>query len=56
MYLHLVSAEEVLLWKVELRFEVVKGTREVDEEIVKRILLIDVRTDAKELGCTKMGL
>jgi hypothetical protein len=56
LYLHLVSAEGTLLWKAELPFAVVKGTREVDEEIVKRILLIHVRTHAKELGWTDMGL
>jgi len=44
------------LWKAELPFAVVKGTREVEEEIVKRILLIHVKTDAKELGWTEMGL
>ena len=53
LYLHLVSAEGTLLWKAELPFSVVKGTREVDEEIVKRILLIHVRIHAKELGGPK---
>jgi hypothetical protein len=56
LYLYLVSAEGTLLCKAELPFSVVKGTREVDEEIVKGILLIHVRTHAKELGWTEMGL
>lgn len=56
LYLHLVSAEGTLLWKAELPFAVVKGTKEVDEEIVKRILLTHVRTHAKELGWTELGL
>ena len=56
LYLHLVNAEGTLLWKAELPFAVVKGTKEVDEEIVKRILLTHVRTHAKELGWTELGL
>jgi hypothetical protein len=56
LYLHLVSAEGTLLWKAELPFAVVKGTKEVDEEIVKRILLTHIRTHAKELGLTELGL
>ncbi len=56
LYLHLVSAEGTLLWKAELPFAVVKGTKEVDEEVVKRILLTHVRTHAKELGWTELGL
>jgi hypothetical protein len=32
--LHLVSAEGTLLWEAELPFSVVKGTKEVDEEVV----------------------
>jgi hypothetical protein len=56
LYLHLVSAEGTLLWKAELPFAVVKGTKEVDEEIVKRIFLTHIRTHAKELGLTELGL
>jgi hypothetical protein len=56
LYLHLVSTEGTLLWKAELPFAVVKGTKEVDEEIVKRSLLTHVRTHAKELGWTELGL
>jgi hypothetical protein len=56
LYLHLVSAEGTLLWKAELPFSVVKGTKEVDEEVVKRILLTHIRTHAKELGWTELGL
>lgn len=56
LYLHLVSAEGTLLWKVELPFSVVKGTKEVDEDIVTRILPTHTRTHAKELGLTELGL
>jgi len=56
LYLRLVSAEGTLLWKAELPFSVVKGTKEIDEEIVKRVLLTHVRTHAKELGWTELGL
>lgn len=56
LYLHLVSAEGTLLWKAELPFTVVKGTKEIDEEIVKRVLLTHIRTHAKELGWTELGL
>ena len=56
LYLHLVSAEGTLLWKAELPFAVVKGTKDIDEEIVKRVLLTHVRTHAKELGWTELGL
>ena len=56
LYLHLVSAEGTLLWKAELPFAVVKGTKEIDEEVVKRVLLTHVRTHAKELGWTELGL
>ena len=56
LFLHLVSAEGTLLWKAELPFAVVKGTKEIDEEMVKRILLTHVRTHAKELGWTELGL
>ncbi|HSL02942.1 MAG TPA: hypothetical protein VK901_05330 [Nitrospiraceae bacterium] len=56
LYLHLVSAEGTLLWKAELPFSVVKGTKEVDEEVVKRILLTGITTHAKELGWTELGL
>ena len=56
LYLHLVSAEGTLLWKAELPFAVVKGMKDVDEEIVKRVLLTHVRTHARELGWTELGL
>ena len=56
LYLRLVSAEGSLLWKAELPFAVVKGTKEIDEDVVKRVLLKHVRTHAKELGWTELGL
>lgn len=56
LFLHLVGAEGTLLWKGELPFMVVKGTKEIDEEIVKRTLLTHIRTHEKELGWTELGL
>ena len=56
LYLRLVSAEGTVLWKAELPFTVVKGTKDIDEEIVTRVLLTHVRTHAKELGWTELGL
>jgi hypothetical protein len=53
--LHLVSAEGTLLYEAELPFSVVKGTKEVVEEVVKRILLTHITTHAKELGWTELG-
>jgi hypothetical protein len=54
LYLHLVSAEGTPLWKAELPFAVVKGKKEVNEEMAKRSLLTLVRTQAKELGWTEL--
>ncbi len=56
LFLHLVSAEGTLLWKSELPFMVVKGAKEVDEEMVKRTLLAHITTHAKELGWSELGL
>jgi hypothetical protein len=56
LFLHLVSAEGTLLWGSELPFTVVKGTKEIDDEMVKRILLTHIKTHAKELGWTALGL
>jgi len=53
---HLVSVEGTLLWKVDIPFTVVKGTKEIDEEMVKHNLLTHVTTHAKELGWTELGL
>jgi hypothetical protein len=56
LYLHLVSAEGILLWKGELPFTVVKGTKDIDEDVVKRTLLTHIRTHEKELGWVELGL
>jgi hypothetical protein len=56
LFLHLVSAEGMLLWKGELPFTVVKGTKDIDEDMVKRTLLTHIRTHAKELMWTELGL
>ena len=56
LYLHLVGSKGTSLWKAELPFAVVKGKKEVDEEMAKRSLLTLVRTQAKELGWTELEL
>ena len=56
LFLYLVSSEGMLLWKGELPFMVVKGTKEVDEDMVKRTLLTHITTHANELGWTELGL
>lgn len=56
LFLHLVSSEGILLWKGELPFTVVKGTKEVDEDMVKTTLLTHITTHANELGWTELGL
>lgn len=56
LFLHLVGVEGTLLWKGELPFTVVKGTKDIDEDVVKRTLLTHIRTHAKELMWTELGL
>lgn len=55
LYLHLVSADGTLMWKTELPFTIVKGAKDLDEELVTDILLAHVRTHADELGLTELG-
>jgi hypothetical protein len=50
LYLQLVSAEGTLMWKTELPFTMVRGTKGMDEEFVTQALLTHVRTQANELG------
>jgi hypothetical protein len=56
LFLHLVSAEGTLLWKGELPFTVVKGAKDIDEDMAKQTLLSHITTHAKELGWTDLGL
>jgi hypothetical protein len=55
LYLQMVSAEGVLIWKTELPFTMVKGTKGMDEEFVTQALVTHVRSQATELGLTDLG-
>ena len=55
LYLQMVSAEGVLIWKTELPFTMVKGTKGMDEEFVTQALVTHVRSQATELGLADMG-
>jgi hypothetical protein len=55
LYLHLVSAEGTLMWKTELPFTMVKGAKDLDEEMVTQALLTHVRAQANELGLSELG-
>jgi hypothetical protein len=51
----MVDAEGTLIWKTELPFTMVKGTKGMDEEFVTQALLTHVRTQAIELGLADVG-
>ena len=55
LYLQLVSAEWTLMWKTELLFTIVKGTKDLDEEMVTHTLLTHVKAHANELGLAELG-
>ena len=55
LYLQMVSAEGTLMWKTELPFTMVKGTKGMDEEFVTQALLAHVRSQATELGLADLG-
>jgi hypothetical protein len=55
LYLQMVSAEGVLIWKTELPFTMVKGTKGMDEEFVTQALVTHVRSQATELGLADQG-
>ncbi len=55
LYLQMVSAEGTLMWKTELPFMTVKGTKGMDEEFVTQALLTHVRSQATELGLAELG-
>lgn len=55
LYLQLVSAEGTLMWKTELLFTIVKGTKDLDEEMVTHTLLTHVKAHANELGLAELG-
>ena len=55
LYLHLVSAEGTLMWTTELPFTMVKGAKDLDEEMVTHALLTHVRAQANEIGLAELG-
>ena len=55
LYLQMVSAEGTLIWKTELPFTMVKGTKGLDEEFVTQALLTHVRTQTNELELANRG-
>lgn len=55
LYLQMVSAEGTLMWKTELPFTMVKGTKGMNEELVTQALLTHVRSQATELGLADLG-
>jgi len=54
LYLHLVSAEGTVVWKSELPFTVVKGTKPPYEEWVEKALTTHVMAHANQLGLTEL--
>ena len=55
LYLQMVSAEGVLIWKTELPFTMVKGTKDMDEEFVTQALLTHAKSQATELELADLG-
>ena len=55
LYLQMVSAEGTLIWKTELPFTMVEGTKSMDEGFVTQALLTHVRLQATELGLADLG-
>ena len=55
LYLQLVSAKGILMWKTELSYTIVKGVKDLDEEMVTKALLTHVRAHANELGLAELG-
>ena len=55
LYLQMVSAEGTLIWKTELPFTMVEGTKSMDEEFVTQALVTHVRSQINELGLADFG-
>jgi hypothetical protein len=55
VHLHLVCDSGTLLWKTELPYTIVMGSKDLDEEMVRQALLSHVRAQANELGLTELG-
>jgi hypothetical protein len=55
LYLRLMTDSGILLWRTELPYTIVTGTKNLDEEMVTKALLTHVRTYAKEIGLAGLG-
>lgn len=55
LYLHLMSDSGTIIWKTELAYTIVKGAKDLDEEMVTKALLTHVRAQANELGLAELG-
>jgi hypothetical protein len=55
LYLHLLSRSGALMWKTELSYTIVKGAKDLDEEMVTKSLLSHVRAHVDELGLAQVG-
>jgi hypothetical protein len=55
LYLHLMSDSGTVIWKTELAYTIVKGAKDLDEEMVTKALLTRVRAQANELGLAELG-
>jgi hypothetical protein len=55
LYLHLASANGTPMWETELPYMVVKGDKDLDEQMVTRTLLTHVRAYQNELGLADLG-
>ncbi|TMB61424.1 MAG: hypothetical protein E6J54_31590 [Deltaproteobacteria bacterium] len=56
LYLELVTAEGVHLWRDELPFIVVKGTKALEEEWVKQALETHLVAQLNKIGLATLGL
>jgi hypothetical protein len=56
LYLYLARADGTLMWKDELPFSLVQGTKDLDEQWATRALAAHVRAHAQELGLAELGL
>jgi len=56
LYLELVSAEGALLWKDELPFIVVKGTKALEEEWIRQALGAHLVDQLNKIGLATLGL
>lgn len=55
LYLQLVSAKGILMWRAELSYTIVRGVKDLDEEMVTKALLTHVKAHANELGLAELG-